>query len=95
MNGSLTGQRVLVIGRGSGIARAVALAALSPGVIDSGAWDALGEQGKAEYFAHMRSVNPARRIGTIDDVASAVLYAMSSTFLTGQTLHIDGGEPLT
>jgi hypothetical protein len=24
-----------------------------------------------------------------------VLFAMSSTFLTGQTLHIDGGEPLT
>jgi len=22
-------------------------------------------------------------------------YAMTSTFLTGQTLHIDGGEPLT
>jgi hypothetical protein len=24
-----------------------------------------------------------------------VLVAMTSTFLTGQTLHIDGGEPLT
>jgi hypothetical protein len=23
------------------------------------------------------------------------LFAMTSTFLTGQTLHIDGGEPLT
>jgi NAD(P)-dependent dehydrogenase (short-subunit alcohol dehydrogenase family) len=69
--------------------------AISPGVIDSGAWDALGEQGKADYFAHMRSVNPARRIGTTDDVAGTVLYAMTSTFLTGQTLHIDGGEPLT
>jgi NAD(P)-dependent dehydrogenase (short-subunit alcohol dehydrogenase family) len=45
MNGSLHDQKVLVIGRGSGIARAVA--------------------------------------------------KMSSTFLTGQTLHIDGGEPLT
>jgi NAD(P)-dependent dehydrogenase (short-subunit alcohol dehydrogenase family) len=69
--------------------------AISPGVIDSGAWDALGEQGKADYFAHMRSVNPARRIGTTDDVAQTVLFALTSTFLTGQTLHIDGGEPLT
>ena len=25
--------------------------AISPGVIDTGAWDALGEQGKADYFA--------------------------------------------
>jgi NAD(P)-dependent dehydrogenase (short-subunit alcohol dehydrogenase family) len=30
-----------------------------------------------------------------DDIAQAVLFALTSTFLTGQTLHIDGGEPLT
>ena len=29
------------------------------------------------------------------DVAQAVLFAMTSTFRTGQTLHIDGGEPPT
>ena len=69
--------------------------AISPGVIDTGAWDALGEQGKADYFARMSARNPARRIGTADDIANGVLFAMTSTFLTGQTLHIDGGEPLT
>ena len=69
--------------------------AISPGVIDTGAWDALGEQGKADYFADRRARNPARRIGTADDIANAVLFAMTSTFLTGVTLHVDGGEPLT
>jgi NAD(P)-dependent dehydrogenase (short-subunit alcohol dehydrogenase family) len=69
--------------------------AISPGVIDTGAWDAFGEQGKAEYFAKIRSANPAGRIGTVDDIADAVLFALTSSFLTGQTLHIDGGEPLT
>jgi NAD(P)-dependent dehydrogenase (short-subunit alcohol dehydrogenase family) len=69
--------------------------AISPGVIDTGAWDAFGEQGKADYFAEMSARNPARRIGTADDIANGVLFAMTSTFLTGQTLHIDGGEPLT
>lgn len=69
--------------------------AISPGVIDTGAWDALGEQGKADYFADIGARNPARRIGTADDIAHAVLFAMTSTFLTGATLHIDGGEPLT
>jgi len=69
--------------------------AISPGVIDTGAWDALGEQGKADYFADMRARNPARRIGTADDIANGVLFAMTSPFLTGVTLHIDGGEPLT
>jgi NAD(P)-dependent dehydrogenase (short-subunit alcohol dehydrogenase family) len=69
--------------------------AISPGVIDTGAWDALGEQGKADYFAEMTARNPARRIGTANDIADGVLFAMTATFLTGQTLHIDGGEPLT
>lgn len=68
--------------------------AISPGVIDTGAWDAFGEQGKAEYFADISSRNPARRIGTVDDIASGVLFALTNTFLTGATLHIDGGEPL-
>jgi NAD(P)-dependent dehydrogenase (short-subunit alcohol dehydrogenase family) len=69
--------------------------AVSPGVIDTGAWDALGERGKADYFADITARNPARRIGTTDDIAQAVLLALTNTFLTGQTLHIDGGEPLT
>ncbi len=66
--------------------------AISPGVIDTGAWDALGEQGKADYFRDLTERNPARRIGTTDDIAAAVLFAMTSTFLTGTTLHIDGGR---
>ncbi len=120
MNGLLTNQTVLVVGRGSGFTRAIALTArdavrsaadtlarslalelapirvnaISPGVVDTGAQDAFGEQGKADYFADIRARNPVRRIGTTDDVASAVLFAMTSTFLTGQALHIDGGEPL-
>jgi NAD(P)-dependent dehydrogenase (short-subunit alcohol dehydrogenase family) len=69
--------------------------AISPGVVDTGAWDALGPQGKADYFAGMSARNPVGRIGTADDIANAVLFAMTSAFLTGQTLHIDGGEPLT
>jgi NAD(P)-dependent dehydrogenase (short-subunit alcohol dehydrogenase family) len=69
--------------------------AVSPGVIDTGAWDGLGEQAKAEYFTDTAARNPARRIGTVDDVAEAVLFALTSTFLTGVTLGIDGGQPLT
>ncbi len=68
---------------------------ISPGVIDTGAWDAMGEDGKRSYFEHISSSNPARRIGTTDDVAGAVLFAMTNSFMTGVTLKIDGGEPLT
>jgi NAD(P)-dependent dehydrogenase (short-subunit alcohol dehydrogenase family) len=38
--------------------------AMSPGVIDTGAWDSLGDEGKREYFEHIAASNPARRIGT-------------------------------
>jgi NAD(P)-dependent dehydrogenase (short-subunit alcohol dehydrogenase family) len=69
--------------------------AISPGVIDTGAWDAFGAEGKANYFADISSRNPSQRIGTVDDIASGVLFALTNTFLTGATLHIDGGEPLT
>lgn len=69
--------------------------AISPGTIDTGAWDALGEHGKAGFFATMSTRNPARRIGSTGDISAAVLFALTSSFLTGQTLHIDGGEPLT
>jgi NAD(P)-dependent dehydrogenase (short-subunit alcohol dehydrogenase family) len=68
--------------------------AISPGVIDTGAWDSLGEDGKRDYFAHISDTNPARRIGSVDDVAEAVLFALTNTFLTGVTLKVDGGEPL-
>jgi NAD(P)-dependent dehydrogenase (short-subunit alcohol dehydrogenase family) len=69
--------------------------AISPGVIDTGAWDAMGEDGKRDYFEHIAAHNPAGRIGTPDDIAAAVLFAMTNTFMTGVTLKIDGGEPLT
>ena len=68
--------------------------AISPGVIDTGAWDSLGENGRRDYFKHIAASNPAGRIGTTDDISGAVLFAMTNTFLTGVTLKIDGGEPL-
>ncbi|OLS97722.1 hypothetical protein BJF90_42365 [Pseudonocardia sp. CNS-004] len=69
--------------------------AISPGVIDTGAWDALGEQGKADLFAAQGERNPARRIGNGGDIADAVLFALTNSFVTGVTLAVDGGEALT
>lgn len=68
---------------------------ISPGVIDTGAWDSMGDESKQSYFDHVGSHNPVGRIGTVDDVANAVLFAMANSFLTGTTLKVDGGEPLT
>ncbi|QXE38478.1 SDR family oxidoreductase [Streptomyces sp. GMY02] len=68
--------------------------AISPGTIDTGAWDALGEQRKAEFFARLSKDNPSRRIGTPDDIAQAVIFALTNTFMTGVSLPVDGGQPL-
>ncbi|GAA1859214.1 SDR family oxidoreductase [Asanoa iriomotensis] len=69
--------------------------AISPGVVDTGAWDDLGADGKRDYIDTIRRRNPTGSIGTTGDIADGVLFAMTSPFLTGTTLHIDGGEPLS
>jgi NAD(P)-dependent dehydrogenase (short-subunit alcohol dehydrogenase family) len=69
--------------------------ALSPGVVDTGAWDALGDHRKAELFAHVGERNPARRLGAAEDIAAAAVLLLTNPFMTGVTLHVDGGERLT
>jgi NAD(P)-dependent dehydrogenase (short-subunit alcohol dehydrogenase family) len=67
--------------------------ALSPGIVDSGAWDRLGD-GKEKLFSDTAAKNPARRVGQNADVASAALLALANPFITGTTLHVDGGGRL-
>lgn len=67
--------------------------ALSPGIVDSGAWDSMGE-GKDALFADTARTNPARRVGRPSDIASAALSLLTNTFVTGVTLHVDGGGRL-
>ncbi|MFK0220455.1 SDR family oxidoreductase [Streptomyces vinaceus] len=67
--------------------------AVSPGIIDSGAWDRLGKD-KAAFLRGVADRNPARRTGTPDDVVRAVLYAIGNPFVTGTVLHVDGGARL-
>jgi NAD(P)-dependent dehydrogenase (short-subunit alcohol dehydrogenase family) len=68
--------------------------AISPGTIDTGAYDGLGEVKKAELFAAREAGNPVHRIGRPEDIAEAVVFALTNTFMTGISLGVDGGEPL-
>ncbi|MFI6144054.1 SDR family oxidoreductase [Streptomyces sp. NPDC051109] len=67
--------------------------AVSPGIIDSGAWDRLGED-KESFLRGVADRNPARRSGTPQDVVRSVLYAITNPFVTGTVLHVDGGARL-
>ena len=68
--------------------------AISPGTIDTGAWDALGAEGKTKLYTHVSETNPTRRVGQSEDIAGAVLFCLNNTFLTGVTLKVDGGQAL-
>ena len=67
--------------------------ALSPGIVDSGAWDGMGAD-RDRFFADTAARNPARRVGQPADISSAALLALTNPFLTGTTLHVDGGGRL-
>ncbi|MFJ9520790.1 SDR family oxidoreductase [Kitasatospora sp. NPDC101801] len=67
--------------------------AVSPGIVDSGAWDGLAER-KDAFLRGVAERNPARRVGGPDDLVQAVLYALGNPFVTGTVLHVDGGHRL-
>jgi NAD(P)-dependent dehydrogenase (short-subunit alcohol dehydrogenase family) len=60
--------------------------AVSPGVIQTSAhpaeaYDGLGDQ-----------LPPLGRVGQVSDVVDAILFLESSPYITGEILHIDGGQ---
>ncbi|WP_400770202.1 3-oxoacyl-[acyl-carrier-protein] reductase [Methylosinus sporium] len=69
--------------------RGITVNCVAPGFIESPMTDALNETQKQTI---LRAV-PAGRLGTGADVAAAVVYLSSdeSAYVTGQTLHVNGG----
>ncbi|MGO8907544.1 MAG: SDR family NAD(P)-dependent oxidoreductase [Solirubrobacteraceae bacterium] len=43
-------------------------------------------------YAGMGALHPVGRVGEIEDVVRGVLYLESTPFVTGEVLHIDGGQ---
>ena len=66
--------------------------AVLPGNILTEGLEALG----SEYTARMTSAIPARRLGSVEDVAYAALFLASdeAAYITGQTIVVDGGQVL-
>ena len=67
---------------------------VSPGWVDTPMWDELVGEAKSGYFAGMAERLPAKKVATPADVAPAYLFLMQSEFMTGETVHIDGGHRL-
>lgn len=45
-----------------------------------------------EKYAALAAFHPMNRMGEIDDIVQAVLYLEDAKFVTGETLHVDGGQ---
>lgn len=67
---------------------------VSPGWVDTPMWDELVGEAKSGFFAEMAPRLPVRKIATPADIAPAYLYLMENEFMTGETIHIDGGQRL-
>ncbi len=69
--------------------RAVTVNCIAPGMIESPMTDALTEQQKAAILGRI----PAGHLGSGADVAAACVYLASdeAAYVTGQTLHVNGG----
>lgn len=63
----------------------IAVNAIAPGLI-------LPPAGEDEsYLERLAHANPLHRFGGPGDVAEAVLFLLSSRFITGQVIYVDGG----
>ena len=69
--------------------RNITVNCVAPGLIDSAMTDKLNDKQKETILGAV----PMKRMGVGSDIASAVLYLASSeaAYVTGQTLHVNGG----
>ena len=69
--------------------RNVTVNCVAPGFTASPMTDALNDKQRAMIMERV----PARRLGTPDEIAGAVIYLASdeAAYVTGQTLHVNGG----
>lgn len=65
--------------------RGIRVNAVSPGIIKT---PMHGE----ESHAALGSLHPVGHMGDVEDIVGAVLYLDSAKFVTGEILHVDGGQ---
>ncbi len=66
--------------------RGIRVNAVSPGVIRTPMHEA------AEYASLGTQLPPVGHVGQVGDIVDAILFLESSPFITGEILHVDGGQ---
>jgi NAD(P)-dependent dehydrogenase (short-subunit alcohol dehydrogenase family) len=65
--------------------RGIRFNAVAPGIVKTPLHDAASYEGLA-------ALHPLGRLGEIEDIVDGILYLEGATFVTGEILHIDGGQ---
>jgi NAD(P)-dependent dehydrogenase (short-subunit alcohol dehydrogenase family) len=65
--------------------RGVRVNAVAPGVIKTPLHD-------PDSYEGLGALHPLGRVGEVSDIVDAILYLERATFVTGEILHIDGGQ---
>src|SRR5271169_1882590 len=65
--------------------RGIRVNAVAPGTIKS-------PMHPVETYAELAALHPVGRLGEISDIVDAILYLEGASFVTGEILHIDGGQ---
>jgi NAD(P)-dependent dehydrogenase (short-subunit alcohol dehydrogenase family) len=66
-------------------AKGIRVNAVSPGVIKT-------PMHSPETHEFLAGLHPVKRMGDIQDIVEAVIYLESAGFVTGEILHVDGGQ---
>jgi NAD(P)-dependent dehydrogenase (short-subunit alcohol dehydrogenase family) len=64
---------------------------VSPGLIDTPLWSKMDGDARKAMFARISGNLPAKTVGQPSDVANAVLFALTTPFVTGSNVRVDGG----
>lgn len=69
--------------------RGITVNAVAPGFIDTDMTRAISDDGREQLLTQI----PLGRLGSVQDIAAAVLFLASpaASFITGETLHVNGG----
>ena len=65
--------------------RGIRVNAVAPGTIKT-------PMHKIETYEQLAALQPVGHMGEISDVVDAILYLESASFVTGETIHVDGGQ---
>jgi NAD(P)-dependent dehydrogenase (short-subunit alcohol dehydrogenase family) len=65
--------------------RGIRVNAVAPGVIKT-------PMNPPETYAQLNDLHPMGRIGEVSDIVEAILYLETASFVTGEIVHVDGGQ---